>query len=140
MADETTTTAPLQETPAPQAPAASSVPPMETMPHEAAGSSRSRLLPILGVLIVLLVIALGGLYLWGSMLTKAPADAPAVAAEDQAASMDGQNGAGSAPQAAAGTEESYDSLDADIDAASYDSMDADLGSVDSEIDTGVAGQ
>jgi len=88
--------------------------------------------PILGALVVLLALVLGGLYLWGGMLSE---EATPVANEMPV------NNEPETPRADADTKnlettspsDELDAIEADIDATNLDSLDADLITADSEL-------
>ena len=106
--------------------------------------SPSHLGPILGVLIVLLVLILGGLYLWGSTLmdnaieeaavenlptTRTPTEIP-VNNEPENANARAEVEA----LETVSTSDEIEAIEADIDATNLDSLDAELDAIDAELD------
>lgn len=87
--------------------------------------------PILAVLVVLLLIILGGLYLWGGMLAKqAPVPPPIVNNEPET------------PRATADVQildvlspsDELDAIDADLGSTNLDLIDSDLTAAEAELD------
>lgn len=88
--------------------------------------------PILGVLIIMLVLILGGLYLWGSMLSQ------------EASVMEEKtliNNEPETPRADADTQiletlspsDEISAIEADLSATNLDSLDSDLVTIDAEL-------
>lgn len=90
--------------------------------------------PIIGVLFVLLVLILGGLYIWGSMLTKD--------AEPGTIPRQIENNEPETPRAEADTQilntvsssDDIDAIEADLESTDLDSLDAELDEIDRELD------
>jgi hypothetical protein len=89
--------------------------------------------PILGVLVVILVLILGGLYLWGSMLSESQNEArvertiPNNEPETPRAEADRQILETTSPS----TE--LDAIYADLESANLDALDAELDQIDAEM-------
>jgi ABC-type Na+ efflux pump permease subunit len=94
---------------------------------------------ILGILIVLLVLILGGLYIWGTMLQNSVAPIeknPAVRPTPE------ENNEPESPTADAqvqaletvSTSNEIDALEADIESTNLDALDAELDAIDAELD------
>ena len=96
---------------------------------------RTHMGPILGVLIILLVIILGGLYLWGSMLNNE------AVSETQVFSI--PNNEPETPRAVVDQEimtttsssDSLEAIEADIEGTNLDNLDTELNTLDQEIST-----
>ncbi len=87
--------------------------------------------PILGILIIVLVIILGGLYLWGGMLVE---QTPVV--EEQIINNEPETPRATADQQILETlspSDELDAIEADITSTNLDSLDADLTSIDVEL-------
>lgn len=87
--------------------------------------------PILGALIIILVLILGGLYLWGSMLHEEPVVPPPPIVNHEPET----------PRAVTDIEilntvspsDELDAIEADLSATNLDSIDADLTAIDAEL-------
>lgn len=99
----------------------------------------SHLAPILGVLLIVLVLILGGLYLWGATLTR----------EQQIEeSLDIPNNEPETPRAEADAQiletvsssDSLDAIEADIESTNLDSLDTELTSMEAELNAALGGQ
>lgn len=91
----------------------------------------SHLGPILGVLIIMLVLILGGLYLWGGMLSK-----EAVETEQPAVNNEPETPRAEADMEIMGTVSSSDELsaiEADVESTNLDSLDSDLTAAEAEL-------
>ncbi len=106
--------------------------------------SPSHLGPILGVLIVVLVLILGGLYLWGSMLVNQTIPnsyvedlpAPRVPTEIKE-NNDPENANARADLSSlqtVSTSNEIDAIEADIEATDLDTLDAELNAIDAELE------
>lgn len=102
------------------------------------GDNNKQLGIILGVLIVLLVLILGGLYLWGSsMNTNLQEPAPEVARPTPE-----ENNEPESPTAAAqvqaldtlSTSNEIEAIEADIESTNLDELDAELEAIDAEFE------
>ncbi|MCF7857379.1 MAG: hypothetical protein K9M10_02785 [Candidatus Pacebacteria bacterium] len=102
-------------------------------PEPMAPSHPAHVGPILGVLIIMLVLILGGLYLWGGTLTNevlAPIEEPIII-----------NNEPETPRAEADTQiletlspsDDLGAIEADIDSTNFDSLETDLTSFDVEL-------
>ncbi|MCD5382192.1 MAG: hypothetical protein LR017_02640 [Candidatus Pacebacteria bacterium] len=97
----------------------------------------SHLGPILGVLIVVLVLILGGLYLWGATLSEGPA--PAAEAPTEPRQI--ENNEPETPRAEADTHiletvsssDEISAIETDIDNTNLDSLDAEIEAIDAEL-------
>lgn len=118
--------APAENTDTAAAPEEQTVPPIQTMPHDVAEEHHSRLFPILGVLLVILVIVLGGLYLWGAMLTE---DAGTM---DKAMNTNEENA--SAPQ------DELDAIEQDLNDEDFAAMETELDTIDREMESGMSAE
>lgn len=114
-----------QTTPAPQTPQAAPTPTPSPMPPTPSPEpKRSILGPIIAIIIVLIVLGLGGLYLWGSMLTKEKVSSDVPAQETNTEQMP-------APVVRIDTVEN---IEADLSATDMNSFDADLQALDQEFE------
>ena len=94
--------------------------------------------PILGVLVVVLVLILGGLYLWGSMITSSNNEARVERVIP--------NNEPETPRAAADTQileimspsDEISAIEADLESTQLDSVDADLNTIDAEFNAALA--
>ena len=96
-------------------------------------SHHSHIAPILGVLIIMLVLILVGLYLWGGMLSKEQSvieDTPIVNNEPETprAEADVQIYETLSPS------DELEAIEADLDGTNLDTLDADLNAIDAELD------
>lgn len=92
----------------------------------------SHLGPILGVLIIMLVLILGGLYLWGGMLSK-----EAATDQDPIVNNEPETPRAEADMEIMGTVSSSDELsaiEADVESTNLDSLDSDLTAAEAELD------
>lgn len=88
--------------------------------------------PILAVLVVLLVLILGGLYLWGGLLFKEAVIPPPIVNDEP-----------ETPRAVADAQilevlspsDELDAIDADLGSTNLDSLDSDLVSAEAELET-----
>jgi len=88
--------------------------------------------PILGVLIIILVLVLAGLYLWGGMLSKE---------QTRMNERTIVNNEPETPRAEADVQilntlspsDELDAIEADLDGTNFDSIDQDLNSIDAEL-------
>ncbi len=103
------------------------------LPQEFRTVHHSHVGPILAVLVIMLVLILGGLYLWGGMLSKEAQvreETPIVNNEPET------------PRAVADQEileivspsDELDAIDADINSTNFDSLEGDLMTIDIELD------
>ncbi len=92
-------------------------------------SHHARIGAVLGVLILILVLILGGLFLWGSMLAEKEDALPAI-----------ENNEPETPRAEAdaqiletvSTSDELDAINADLESTNLDSIDSDLQAIDNE--------
>ena len=114
------------------------------MPEESFGPSgvqpekTTHLGIILGVLIVLLVLILGGLYLWGTTL-QGPVEKPEPAATRPTAEENNEPESTTADaqiQAleTVSTSNEIEAIEADIESTNLDALDAELNAIDAELD------
>ncbi len=107
------------------------------VPQEFRTAHHSHVGPILAVLVIMLVLILGGLYLWGGMLSKeamTQEETPIVNNEPET------------PRAVADQEildivspsDDLDAIDADINSTNFDSLEGDLMTIDAELDAAFA--
>lgn len=94
--------------------------------------------PIIGVLSLMLILILGGLYVWGEMLSKeskvVPVEVPIINNEPET------------PRAAADTQileimspsDEISAIEADLESTRLDSVDADLNTIDAEFNAALA--
>ncbi|MFT5849475.1 MAG: hypothetical protein ACI9H6_000283 [Patiriisocius sp.] len=93
---------------------------------------------ILGVLIVILVLILGGLYLWGTSLTApgvietAPVERPTVEENNEPESTTAE--AQVETMQAVSTSNEIEAIEADIESTDLDALDAELNAIDAELD------
>lgn len=98
----------------------------------------SHLGPILGVLIVVLVLILGGLYLWGATLSEAPQSAPVA----EPVPMPVENEEPETPRAEAdtsiletvSTSDTLDALETDLENTNLDTLDSEMQAIDAELE------
>lgn len=98
----------------------------------------SHIAPILGILLIVLVIILGGLYLWGAQLTKEQEVIETRAIENN----EPETVRAEADQQILETVSPSDSLnaiEADIESTNLDSLDAELNTMDAELDAALNG-
>lgn len=110
--------------------------PEEAMQATHAGNEHSALPVILGVIIVLLVLILGGLYLWGTTLGPAPLptdDSLRPTAEEN--NEPESNTADAQVQAleTVSTSNTLEAIEADVEATNLDAIDSELGTIDAEL-------
>jgi len=89
--------------------------------------------PILGMLVVVLILILGGLYLWGALLTK---NAPAPTPERQLPNNEPETTRANADRQIFDTVSASKELDAiyaDLESTNLDSLEADLEQIDTEM-------
>jgi len=100
---------------------------MPTMQHSHIG-------PILGVLVIMLVIILGGLYLWGGMLSNG------VGTRTPVINNEPETPRAQADQEIFGTVSTSDDLaaiEADINNTNFDSLQSDLVTIDAELNAAI---
>ncbi len=108
------------------------------IPDEFRKTQHSHIGPILGVLVIMLVLILGGLYLWGGMLAKEAGVVEEVAPiinnepETPRAEADQQIFETLSPS------DDIDAIDADINSTNLDSLEGDLMTIDAELDAALA--
>jgi uncharacterized protein HemX len=141
MAEENTTP---ESTPAPQTPVTPAAEPASAtpapvnmemkMPEETveAQPKTHRLALIAGILIILIALALGGLYLWGAMLS-------AERMEENAALEQAQN-AETTETSAPAQSDSLDAIEAELDAQNFEAIDAELNQIDAELEGNASAQ
>ena len=112
------------------------------MPEEDIGMSEpqksSHLSAILGVLIIVLVLILVGLYLWGTTFNT-PAEVPEAAAErptiEQNNEPESTNAEADVETAqAVSTSDEIEAIEADIESTDIEELDAELNAIDAELD------
>lgn len=87
---------------------------------------------LFGVLVLLLALALGGFYLWGSMIAKD--------AEEQQV-LDAATASSTPQETPVVTEsDSIETIEADLEGESFESIDAELEAIDAEIEGGAGAQ
>lgn len=101
-------------------------------PEHFTGIQHSHLGPILGVLVIMLVLILSGLYLWGEMLSKQAQttdETPIVNNEPETprATADAQILDTLSPS------DELDAIDADLNSTQLDSLDTELNTIDTEL-------
>lgn len=106
---------------------------VETLtPENLNETHHTKLGPILGVLILILVLILAGLFLWGRTMNEpvTPVETPIVNNEPETtrAVADQQIFETLSPS------DELDAIDADISATNLDSLDTELGTIDVELD------
>jgi len=120
------------------------------MPEENFGNTgappenTSHLGVILGILIVILILILGGLYLWGSTIQKghdvevAPtADRPTAEENNEPESANAE--ADVETMQALSTSNEIEAIEADIESTNLDQLDAELDAIDAELDAALQG-
>ncbi len=112
--------------------------PEEAMRVSHGGSGEQATLPIiLGVIIVMLVLILGGLYLWGSTLGPAPMNTDDGSTRPTAEENNEpeSNTADAQVQAleTVSTSNEIDAIEADLEATNLDAIDMELGTIDAEL-------
>jgi uncharacterized protein HemX len=107
------------------------------IPPEFHTTQHSHIGPILAVLVIMLVLILGGLYLWGGMLSKEARmteETPIINNEPET------------PRAVADQEifqivspsDELEAIEADISSTNFDALDGDLMTIDAEMDAALA--
>ncbi len=99
----------------------------------------SHLGPILGVLIVVLVLILGGLYLWGATLSEGPQHMDTA---EETAPREIENKEPETPRAEADTQiletvsssDEIEAIETDIDNTNLDTLDAEMEAIDAELE------
>ena len=102
------------------------------MPNDLNASHHTHMGPILGILVIVLVIILGGLYLWGGMLAE---EAPVVS-EQQIINNEPETQRATTDQEILETlspSDELDAIEADINSTNLDSLDTDMTSIDAEL-------
>lgn len=115
--------------------------PEDAMRATHAGGGESALPVVLGVIIVLLVLVLGGLYLWGSTLGPAdpqPTD-PAMRPTAEQNNEPESDTADAQVQAleTVSTSNSLEAIEADIESTLLEAIDTELGTIEAEIEAGM---
>ena len=103
---------------------------------EPAPEEHHHLGPIIGVLIVVLVLILGGIYIWGAMLVNGPASDGQIVPRD-IVNDEPETTRAEADVQIANTVSSSDevaAIEADIESTDLDSFDAELDSLGAELD------
>lgn len=139
------TNTPAPETPQPTPPAPTPAPatpqePVDMTMKQPAGTAtetpKSPMLAIIiGVLVILVAVALGGLYLWGAMLDREQAENERTEPDEM---MDTSEETTTAPA----QEEPADdiaALESDVESAEINTMEEDLNEIDAEIESGMSG-
>lgn len=97
----------------------------------------SQLSIVLGVLIVLLLLILGGLYLWGTTLSQ-PTPEPENTSRPTAAENNEPEAnnaeADTAAMDAVSTSDEIEAIEADVEATNLDEIDAELNAIEAELD------
>lgn len=119
-----TTPPPAPAEPVTQAPAATTTP-EPLIPHS---EKHSRIAPVIGILIVILVLALGALYIWGAMLSKQ------VESENTEMATTTEEVTGAATENTAPPEESFNAMESEID-AEMNAFDTEMNEIDAELQT-----
>ncbi len=110
--------------------------PEEAMHATHAGHEQSALPVILGVIIVLLVLVLGGLYLWGTTLGPAPLPADESLRPTAEENNEPESNTADAQVQAletVSTSNSLEAIEADVEATNLDAIDSELGAIDAEL-------
>ncbi len=113
--------------------------PEEAMRASHGGDEAATLPIILGVIIVMLVLILGGLYLWGSTLGPAPLDTNDGARPTAEENNEPESNTADAQVQAletVSTSNEIDAIEADLEATNLDAIDMELGTIDAELGGG----
>lgn len=112
------------------------------MPEQAFGTSKnagpSVLGPVLAVLIVILVLLLGGLYLWGTTLQigdptyTPPAERPTAEENNEPESTTAE--ADVQALETVSTSDEIEAIEADLESTNLDALDAELNDIDAELE------
>lgn len=95
----------------------------------------SHLAPIIGVLIIMLVLILGGLYLWGRELSKGPAAIEIVPREIENNEPETTRAEADAEiLQTTSTSDEIAAIEADIESTELDTLDAELEEIDRELE------
>lgn len=99
---------------------------------------------ILGILIVALVLILGGLYIWGTMMSSNSYDVPTPnyerpTAEENNEPESTQAEAEIETMQAVSTSNEIEAIEADLDATDLDALDAELQAIEAELDSALGG-
>lgn len=92
--------------------------------------------PILGVLLIILVLVVGGLYLWGAALTKEGAPIERVVENNEPETPRAQ--ADAQILNTVSSSDSLGALEADIMSTNLDSLDAELTAMENELTAGLS--
>jgi len=115
--------------------------PEEAMRMSHTGGDQSALPIVLGVIIVLLVLILAGLYLWGTTLEGTPMPATSDSLRPTAEENNEPESTTADAQVQAletvSTSNSLDAIEADVDSTALDAIDAELGAIDAEFDAAI---
>lgn len=100
---------------------------------------------ILGILIVILVLILGGLYLWGTTIQKVSDELVAPSAETSTTEEnDGSENTNEAANVETvgtlSTSNELEAIEADIESTNLDQLDAELDTIDAELDASLDSQ
>jgi len=112
---------------------------MPTAAMDIATEDKVASLPVLlGIIIVLLVLILGGLYLWASTMSVEPQMMDDAAGRPTSAENNEPESATADAQVQAletvSSSNSLEAIEADIESTNLDSIDAELGTIDAEIE------
>ena len=110
---------------------------------EAPESEKSSMGIILGVLIVILVLILGGLYLWGTTLQQATPEPTPAAVERPTAEENNEPESTNAEAdvetlETVSTSDEIEAIEADLEATDLDALDAELQAIEAELDAALS--
>lgn len=117
---------------------------MDTQPtSEAPAEKHGMLGPVVGVLVIVLVLILGGLYLWGTTLqneTPTPyipsVERPSAEANNEPESTNAE--ADVETMSAVSTSDEIEAIEADIESTELDELDAELDAIEAELDAALS--
>lgn len=113
--------------------------PETAVPVASQASEPSSMPIVLGVIIVLLVLILAGLYLWGTTMMPSAPDMNDTGATRPTAAENNEPESDTADAQVemletVSTSNSLDAIEADIESTNLDSIDTELGTIDAELD------
>ena len=108
-----------------------SMQPEMNMDNDPRGEPKSSVGPIVGIVIIIIVLVIGGLYFWGQKLSTDDPDPEFSTSDSQTEEL-----------ADTSDSDAVDDIDADLDAVGdedLDALDAELGDIDAELEAALEG-
>ncbi len=137
MSNEETNTTPPATAPTPEITADEMKMPEQTFGTAPVEEKSSVVGAILVALIVVLVLILGGLYLWGTTLQNMPAPTPAIERPTAAENNEPESTNAEADvetATAVSTSDEIDAIEADLESTNMETLDAELEAIDAELE------